>query len=606
VSPDPAGVFGIAWSPPGLLRRAAFGAARPVLERALGLATLGRHYRHRPLGATGPEFLTWALARLSISVSVRPEDLSRIPESGPLLVVANHPFGAVEGLALALTLVRVRPDVRLLANALLARIPEIRDMLLLVDPFEGPSSSAFNVAGLRRALAWLARGGTLIVFPAGEVASIDLRRRRVADPAWSRTIAGLARRAGAATLPVFVPGANGPLFHAAGMVHERLRTALLPRELLARRGSTVELRLGSPIAASRLAAFDDDGEAIAYLRERTEILAERTSLPRPGVIQPRRTPRSTEPLVPPVPVADLESDIARLPADALLLEADGSQVFVADAASIPALLREIGRLRELTFRDVGEGTGRAIDLDPFDEVYRHLFIWNRGARQIVGAYRLGATDERIAAEGIPGLYTSSLFRYDPRLFDAMGPALEMGRSWVRTEHQKGYAPLLLLWKGIGRFLVRHPRYVTLFGPVSISAEYRSASQKLIVAFLERNRKSTEWARWVRPTNPFRRSRRAGAAPGLSHLRDLEEVSTFISEIEADQKGVPVLLKQYLKLDGRLLGYNVDPAFSNVLDVLIAVDLRRTEPRILERYMGRAGAARFREAHGATRSESRAG
>ena len=595
MNPEAAPVFGIGWSPSGRLRRAAFGAARPVLERALGLDALGRHYVHRPLGATGPAFVEWALARLGVGVSVRAEDLDRVPASGPLLVVANHPFGGVEGLALARTLARVRPDVRLLANALLARLPEIRDLLLLVDPFDLPSGAAVNVAGLRRALAWLTGGGALIVFPAGEVASLDWRRRRIADPAWSGTVAGLARRSGAATLPVFVPGANGALFQAAGVVHEKLRTALLPRELLARSGSTIELRLGSPVPASRLAAFGSDAEAIAYLRERTEILRERIALPRPGAMQPRRTPPQALPVVPPVPVAALAADIAALPAGALLFEADDAQVFVAGARSIPAVLREIGRLRELTFRDVGEGTGREIDLDAFDDVYRHLFVWNRATREVVGAYRLGATDERLAADGIAGLYTASLFRFDPRLFDAMGPALEMGRSWIRTEHQRSYAPLLLLWKGIGRYVVRHPRYVTLFGPVSISAEYRSMSQKIIVAFLERNRRSTEWARWVRPTNPFRESRRPGVAPGPAHLRDLEDVSTFISEIEADQKGVPVLLKQYLKLDGRLLGYNVDPAFSNVLDVLIAVDLRRTDTRILERYMGRDGAARFREA-----------
>ena len=187
----------------------------------------------------------------------------------------------------------------------------------------------------------------------------------------------------------------------------------------------------------------------------------------------------------------------------------------------------------------------------------------------------------------------------------MGPALEMGRSWVRTEHQKSYVGLMLLWKGIGEFVGRHPRYATLFGPVSISAEYRSASQQLIKAFLERNRKMTEWAAWVRPTNPFREPRGAGQPVGPASLESLEDVSTFISEIEADQKGVPVLLKQYMKLEGRLLAFNVDPDFSNVLDVLIVVDLRRTAPKILQRYLGRANLEGFQAFHGAGRAEGRA-
>ena len=219
-------------------------------------------------------------------------------------------------------------------------------------------------------------------------------------------------------------------------------------------------------------------------------------------------------------------------------------------------------------------------------------------KEVIGAYRLGPTDEVIPAAGIGGLYTASLFKYDKRLFEAMGPALEMGRSFIRTEHQKSYTGLMLLWKGIGAFVGRHPRYATLFGPVSVSAEYRSLSQRLIVAFLERNRKLTDWAQWVRPTNPFHEPRRQGMAPGPAHLRDLDDVSTFISEIEADQKGVPILLKQYLRLDGRLLSHNVDPDFANVLDVLIAVDLRRTSDKALRRYMGTENLSRFRAFHGA--------
>jgi len=281
------------------------------------------------------------------------------------------------------------------------------------------------------------------------------------------------------------------------------------------------------------------------------------------------------------------------------VDGDELQVFVARAAAIPNVLREIGRLREVTFRDVGEGTGREIDLDAYDPSYLHLFLWNRAAREVVGAYRLGPTDEILAAAGVDGLYTASLFRYDARLFEAMGPALEMGRSWVRTEHQKSYVGLMLLWKGIGEFVGRNPKYATLFGPVSISADYRSLSQKLIVAFLERNRNLTAWTRWVRPTNPFREARRPGTPRGPANLTDLDDVSTFISEIESDQKGVPILLKQYLKLDGRLLSYNVDPDFANVLDVLILVDLRRTPEKALQRYMGRTNMQRFRAFHDET-------
>lgn len=599
---DPrASVFALDWRPRSRAARAAFAAARPLVERALGLTELSRLYRTRYDGLPASAFARRTLEIFGIEVVVAPSDLLRVPREGATVVVANHPFGAVEGLALAEALRAVRPDVRLLANFVLGRIPELRDLFVLVDPFAGSGAAGGNASGLRRALAWLETGGLLVVFPAGEVASLDLGARRVVDPVWSPSVAGLIRRSGAAALPVFIPGRNGALFQAAGLVHPALRTALLPRQLLARMGRPIELRVGSPVPAARLAELPDDRAAIEHLRDRVEILSERA----PAAVQPRSTPPHAEPIVPPVPPEVLAAEIAALPGEARLVEADGLEVYVAAASRIPETLREIGRLRETTFREVGEGTGRALDLDGFDASYLHLFVWNAAKREIAGAYRLGPTDTLIASRGIAGLYTATLFDYAPDLFEKMGPALEMGRSWIRSEYQKSYAGLMLLWRGIGEFVVRNPRYATLFGPVSISAEYRSASQQLIVAFLEKNRKLADWAPLVRPTNPFRPERRAGGRRRPSELRDLEDVSTFISEIEADQKGVPILLKQYLKLEGRLLSYNVDPDFANVLDVLIVVDLRRTADRILQRYLGKDGLGRFRSAHAGSKSATRA-
>jgi putative hemolysin len=595
-------VFSLDWPRIAPVRRA--------LEHAFGLAYLDRLHDSLPPGITGEAFLTWLLDQLRVEVRIGEADLSRIPKSGPVVVVANHPFGGIEGVALARALTWLRPDVKLLANFLLGRIPEIRQFFFFVDPFarQGSARAHANAKSLRAAMSWLADGGLLAVFPAGEVASFDLKSLRITEAAWNPTVAGLARRSGAAAVPVYFPGRNRVVFQTAGMIHPALRTALLPREFLARKGKAIELRVGTPVPATRLSEFADDARAIAYLRDRTEILADRIASPGAApmaAVQPRRTPVAAATIVPPVPATDLAAEVASLPDDALLIESDELHVYVARAQQIPRVLREIGRLREVTFREVGEGTGREIDLDAFDATYWHLFIWNRAGLEIVGAYRLGPTDEIIRASGIGGLYTASLFDYDPRLFAAMGPALEMGRSWIRTEHQKSYTGLMLLWKGIGEFVGRHPRYATLFGPVSISAEYRSLSQRMIVAFLERNRKLTDWSNWVRPTNPFRETRWPGAPRGPAHLTDLEDVSTFISEIESDQKGVPILLKQYLRLDGRLLSYNVDPDFANVLDVLIVVDLRRTAEKALKRYMGRANLERFRAFHANTLATSRA-
>jgi putative hemolysin len=269
------------------------------------------------------------------------------------------------------------------------------------------------------------------------------------------------------------------------------------------------------------------------------------------------------------------------------------------ARDIPQLLLEIGRLRELTFRRAGEGTGKSRDLDPFDDYYWHVLLWNKSTRELVGAYRAGNTAEIVATRGIAGLYTSTLFRYDHSLFQKLGPALELGRSFVRIEYQRQYAPLLLLWKGIARLISTHLQIPILFGAVSISNEYNKASREMIYRFFESRREHDGLAGLIEPRRPFR--------PGLLHgsdcramclaLRDLDELSEPIADVEADGKGLPILLRQYAKIGGKLVGFNVDRKFSNVLDGLVVVDLRQTDAAVLDRYMGREAAQSFRKLHG---------
>jgi putative hemolysin len=592
---DPRAVFGLDLEPAGPLRRLAFRMVRPHLDRLLGLAWMADGYAARPRDCRGADFATWSLDLLHVEVRLDESDLGRIPESGPVVVVANHPFGGVEGLTLGHLLCSRRADVKILANYYLGRIPELRDLFLLVDPFGTPEAARANAGTLRKALGWLEKGGVLAVFPAGEVAHLNLRRRRIEDPPWLPTAASLVRRARCPVVPVFFPGRNSGLFHVLGLIHPRLRTALLGREMLRRRGQPIEVRVGSPIPYKQLGGLAGTDELTAYLRSRTYILSQRLPVSA-GAVQPRVTPRKTRPVAARAPAGVLAEEVERLPAESLLVDTGSEAVYVAAAGEIPNMLREIGRQREISFREVGEGTGRDVDLDVFDRTYLHLFVWSRENQELIGAYRLGLTDKLLTGVGLDGLYTSSLFTFKPRLFESMGPALEMGRSFIRSEYQKSYASLLLLWKGIGRFVLRDPRYATLFGPVSISADYQSASQRLIVAFLEQNKYVHEWSRWVRPRTPTRPGRASGYGLSPAQLRNLDDVSSFIAEIEADHKGVPILLRQYLRLGGRLLGFNVDPAFSNVLDVLIMVDLRHTDPKILGRYMGREGVARFRASH----------
>jgi len=574
---------------PGPVRGAAFAVVAPVLERVLALDALRRQYRAL-VGLPARDFLERALVALGVAVDVEARDLARIPPTGPLVVVANHPFGGIEGIALTRVLLQVRPDVKAMANVVLGRIPELRDLFVLVDPFGRPGAAGANVRGLRLAVGHLRAGGALLVFPAGEVASLDIRRRVIADPPWNPAAARLARRAGASVLPVYVDGANGATFQALGLVHPRLRTALLPRELLNKRARRLTLRIGSPIPSARLAAIGDETDSTELLRQRTMLLRHRAASP----ARPAGPGGRLEEIAPPVDEGQLGEEVAALAPEQRLVESDELVVYCAGAAQLPSLLQEIGRLRESAFRAVGEGTGRAQDLDRFDPHYLHLFLWHRRRREVVGAYRLGPTDVILSLLGPRGLYTTTLFKFGPGVLDGLGPALEMGRSFVRPEHQRSFEPLLLLWRGIGEFVARHPKYCRLFGPVSISQSYAPLSQRLMVDFLRARPGAGDTPGTVRARRPFRapRPRDLDLARVIRQLRDTGELSELIAELEADGKGIPVLLRQYLKLGGRILEFNVDRDFAGVVDGLVLVDLRRTDRRLLDRYLGREGAAAF--------------
>src|SRR5579863_7552479 len=540
------------------------------------------------------------LSELRIDFGVDPADQSRIPSSGPVVVVANHPYGVLDGALLTVLLTRVRPDVKILTNFLLSDVPELKRHCIFVDPFETDRSVDSNRRALREALAWLQQGGMLAIFPAGEVSLWQMPAGQVADQEWNDTAVRLIRRTGATALPVYFCGHNGVGFQLLGMIHPKLRTAFLLQEFLKQEGKTVEVRVGSPVQAEALTALAGDREAIEYLRWRTYLLARRTKAETswPETLRSKLAEKIQEPLAAPIPQSLLTQEIANLPADRCLAENAEFAVHLGMASEIPQLLLEVGRMRELTFRRAGEGTGKARDLDSFDDYYWHVLLWHKAKQELVGAYRAGSTKEILAEHGISGLYTSTLFRYDERLFQKLGPALELGRSFIRPEYQRQYAPLLLLWKGIARLVATRPENPVLFGAVSISNDYNEASREMIYRYFDARMRDDGLAGLIAARRPFRPpllSRRDCRAMCRA-LRDLEELSQQIVRLETDGKGLPILLRQYAKIGGKMLSFNVDRKFSGVLDGLIVVDLRKTEPAVLDRYMGRDSATKFRQFH----------
>ncbi len=538
------------------------------------------------LQPTGQQLFEKLLEGLGVECECASGDLYRVPKSGPVVAVANHPFGMVEGVILGSLLLRVRPDVKFLANSMLSNVPGLGEYVFPVNTFGGAAKE--NWRSLRQSIDWVKKGGMLVVFPAGEVSSLRLPQLQISDSKWDDKVTRIIQMSGATALPMFFHGVNSAMFQVAGLIHPRLRTLLLPRELANKRGGKIRISIGRPIKHQSLIRLKTEGDATDYLRQRTHLLDIRQREPR-KIWRVGLKPAAVIPVVRPLSLRD---EIDSLPVECKLIESGGYEVYACSAEQIPNVLREIGRLREITFRQAGEGTGRSIDIDRFDRDYQHLFLWNTDSNEIAGAYRLAGTDV------VPDLYTSTLFRFREGLLAGMSPALELGRSFVRIEYQKSFSALLLLWKGIGRYVARNPRYRILFGPVSISREYSEASRALIVAYLQERCGNGDLARYVEPYRHFRAKRLRGCDPHvLANLIDnVDELSDAVADLESDGKGIPVLLRQYLNCGGKMLAFNVDSAFSDVVDGLVIVDLMKMSRPQLEKYLGKEGSTGFLAAH----------
>lgn len=582
-------IFHLPSSSPVWLRKAA--------EQWLGLNDCAviyeRSIQAENSATAATNFLSRILATMKVQVQTDRHELVRIPRSGACVVTANHPFGGIEGIALVEQLLHLRPDVKVLANSMLARIPELHEFMIFVNPFGGKKATQENHKGLREAYRWVEQGGMLAVFPAGEVSSLNVARLRVEDTAWKESIARLIRSTNASVVPAWIRGRNSWLFHLSGLLHPRLRTLQLAREFANKQHTSLLIRFASVLQPSVLQHYSDDA-MMKELRRRSYFLRYKSA--------ERRVEQSLHFVHKPIADAEaphtLEQEIQHLPPEQLLHRHGEFSVYHATSTQIPYTLREIARLRETTFRYAGEGTGNASDSDEFDAWYTHLFLWNTATQQVVGAYRIGRCDDIIRRTGVRGLYTSSLFKLKQDFPACLSPALELGRSFVRVEYQKNYAPLMLLWRGIGEFLVRFPQYKLLFGAVSISDDYALASRRLLLNSLLCYHYNHRIAAKVRARTPLPSLYFSNWDALITHdtLKPVDELAPFIAELEADAKGVPVLLRHYLKLGGQAIAFNLDKKFSNVIDALVVVDLSKTDKDILARYMGGEGASLYVEHH----------
>ena len=567
--------------------------------RALGLNPIASIYSQLKDCTALSEFSSKALKLFGVKYETNIDGLSNIPTSGPSVIIANHPYGGLDGLLLIHLLLQRRSDVRVLANKVLWRIPELREILIPVDILD-PNKKQTNLRSLRTALEHVRNGGLLATFPAGVVSHLDIKNRQITDPQWSNTSVRLIRTCCAPITPIFFSGHNSTRFQLAGLIHPTLRTALLPRELTNKHQSPIQVSVGKQISSETISAFHDDTALGKFLRFRTYALNKQFNCCDKKQLN-NQTKQLLRPIAKPSLAQQTFKELSTLPQNQHLLESNGLEIVYAKANQIPSALLELGRLRELTFRAVGEGTGKERDIDLYDNYYTHIICWNPPTREIVGSYRIGAVDQILSHYGLSGLYTNTLFNFDKELFQqtemAHGNALELGRSFVRQEYQRNYTPLLSLWRGICTYVAKHPQYRILFGPVSISNDYLPTSRMMLVDFLKHHYFDNNLSRYIRPKNQLRRHHPlASLSKDLAKVSTLDSLSNLLAQIEPDSKGVPVLVRQYIKFGGKMLGFNLDANFGDVIDGLITVDLPRTELKTLQRYMGKDEAIEYIRHH----------
>lgn len=575
----------------GPIRKRLFHLMEPLVSRALALKPLSRayqsareHHARHPSSGTLFGWFDSVLSAVHQNYDVEAPPDFEVPREGPLLIVSNRPFGLLEPIIVGHFIARTRPDLRIVANDVITNVNELAPYLIKVTDKSADEAKRKNAAAMKEAIQHLRQGGALLVFPASEVAHYR-PGRGIREAQWSDHVGALARRTGASVLPVYFPGHNSLLFQATGMLHRHLRTGMVMREFVSRKSSPATMRVGQAIATSKLRKFSTDADRTSFVRLQTLVLEKRHAT----------DPVASEQTAYPPVAHSVARNLLQREVDILarkgceLTRQSGLVAYISTSSDMPHLLHEIGRLREITFRAVGEGTGLDIDLDKFDRYYLHLFIWDEKEQQIAGAYRIGRAKQILEEHGTRGLYTNTLFKFKRPFLAHLQDAVEMGRSFVCAEYQRNAVVLPMLWKAIVIWMGRNPQYRKLFGPVSISQDYDAVSKRLIVEFLEEHHSDQQLSPLVKPRKRFRSFAGGRLVREFvsTNLADVDDCSAMISSLETDGKGLPVLLKHYLRLNGTILSFNVDKQFSNVLDGLIMVDLLHTDPRLPTKLMGKA-------------------
>jgi putative hemolysin len=522
----------------------------------------------------GIEFVNSVIEHLGINYEVSEDDLKRIPENNPFIVIANHPFGGVDAIILLKIFTEIRPDFKAMVNFLLQKIVPLKDVIFPVNPFETHKNVKSSFTGLKNVMFHLEQGHCLGIFPAGEVSSYQSDSLIIQDREWQPSILKFIKKAKVPIIPVYFHGTNSRIFYLLGQIHPILRTAKLPSELFNKKNKAIKIRIGNPISVKEQDKFTDIAHFGRYIRAKTYALG--TSIEVKKFYRHSFYPKvkKVEPVAEPANQEALTKEVKSLIEKFLLFENRNFKIWCAPSTEMPLSMHEIGRLRELTFREIGEGTNRSMDMDEYDFYYNQLVVWDDDENKIVGAYRIGKGKDIIAQYGLPGFYIHSLFKIRKKFLSVLNESIELGRSFIIKEYQRKPLPLFLLWKGLLLFLLKNTDYRYLIGPVSISNDFSKFSKSLIVEFIKTYHYNDELAKFIKPRKKFvvKPDKIVDRKIFLEEEQsDVAKIDQLIQDIESNYK-FPILLKKYLQLNSKIIGFNIDPNFNNALDGLIILDI----------------------------------
>lgn len=547
-----------------------------LLMKVLKISTLNKIYK-RNKHLSDVEFLNGILGDFQIKFEIPEEDLKRLPKDGAYITVSNHPLGGIDGILLLKLMLEQRKDFKIIANFLLHRIEPLKPYIMPVNPFEDRKDVKSSIAGFKNAILHLREGRPLGIFPAGEVSTYR-DGKLVVDRPWEDAAMKLVKKAEVPVVPIYFHAKNSKLFYQLSKISDTFRTAKLPSELLTQKRRTIKVRIGKPISVNDQKEHETLEEFSDFIRRKTYMLSNAFE-DKPKILDnissTLKVPKPPKNIVTPVDNKVMVTEVEALRKDgSRLLESKNYEVFLADAKKIPNILREIGRLREITFREVGEGTNEAIDLDTFDNYYHHMFLWDNEQNIIAGAYRMGLGSKIFANYGIEGFYLHDLFRFEPELYKMMSESIEMGRAFIIAAYQQKPMPLFLLWKGIVHTTLRYPEHNYLIGGVSISNQFSNFSKSLMVEFMKSHYYDPYIAQYVRPKKEFKVKLKDADKDFVfdEAEADLNKFDKFIDEIEPGALRLPVLLKKYIKQNARLVAFNVDPLFNNSVDGLMYIKI----------------------------------